>query len=157
MSKIEKREVHIDHMSGEITHDKTHVVDIKATPNEPEYIKLYINDLGKLCSLSNGQRSILLYIAACVGYDGLVLLPSGQKARIAKKANCSVSSVNNAVNFFCKMNILIKEAGGLYELNPELFARGRWRDIRERRHAFYTKITYTPDGTRTMETQLLEE
>jgi len=156
MSKIEKREIHIDHISGEITQDKSHVIDIKPTPNEPEYIKLYINDLGKLCNLSNGQRSILLYVAACVNYDGFVLLPSGQKARIAKSAQCSVSSVNNAVNFFCKMNILNKEGGGVYELNPDLFARGKWRDIRERRQAFYTKITYTPQGERKVITDIVE-
>jgi len=156
MSKLEKREIHVDHLSGEITQDKSSIIDIKYSPTEPEYIKLYINDLSKLCSLSNIQHTILLHVAACVGYDGFILLPSGQKERIAKNAQCSVSSVNNAVNFFCKAHILIKEGGGLYELNPELFARGKWRDIRERRQAFQTKITYTPDGTRTMTTDIIE-
>ncbi len=156
MSKIQKREVHIDTITGEVIHDRTNVIDFTSVPNEPDYIKLYINDLGKLCDLSDGQRTILLYIAACVGYDGLVLLPVGQKARIAKSAKCSVSAVNNAVNFFCKADILKKQAGGLYELNPDYFARGKWREIRERRKAFYTKITYSPDGERTVKTDVVD-
>jgi hypothetical protein len=156
MSSIQKREIHIDTLNGEIIHDKTNVIDFTSVPNEPDYIKLYIGDLGKLCCLSDGQKAILLYIAACVGYDGLVLLPVGQKARIAKSAKCSISAVNNAVNFFCKKQILIKEGGGLYELNPDYFARGKWREIRERRKSFYTKITYTPDGQKTVETNVID-
>lgn len=125
-------------------------------PAEPDYIKLYIGDLGGLCGLTDGQRSILLYVAARVGYDGMVILPTGIKEQLAKSANCSVSAVNNAVNFFCKQNILRKEGGGLYELNPDFFARGKWREIRERRKAFCTKITYTPDGNRVIETNTID-
>jgi hypothetical protein len=156
MSAVQKRDVLIDTATGEVLRDKTNIIDFTSVPAEPEYIKVYINDLGRLCDLSDGQRTILLYIAACVGYDGFVLLPAGQKARIAKSAKCSVSAVNNAVNAFCKSNILKKQAGGLYELNPDYFARGKWREIRERRKAFYTKITYTPDGQRTMETAVID-
>jgi hypothetical protein len=45
---------------------------------------------------------------------------------------------------------------GLYELNPDYFAKGKWREIRERRKAFYTTITYTPDGQRTVKTDLID-
>jgi hypothetical protein len=155
-SIIEKREQHVDSKTGEIIHDKTNVISFTHLPNEPEYIKLYLNDLGGLCKLSDGQRSILLYMAACSGYDGVIMLPLGQKARIANTANCSISAINNAINTFCKNKILKRLDVGLYELNPDYFARGKWREIRERRKAFYTKITYTPNGERTIETDFVE-
>jgi hypothetical protein len=153
---IEKRERIVDTLTGEVLLDETNIVDITRLPIEPDYIKLYISDLGSLCDLTDGQRSILLYIAARVGYDGMVTLPMGVKALIAKNAGCSISSVNNAVNFFCKNKILRKEGGGFYELNPDYFARGKWREIRERRKAFYTKITYTPEGGRVIETNAID-
>ncbi len=156
MKAIEKRERVIDTLTGELLSDKTNIIDINQLPAEPEYIKLYIGDLGRLCDLTDGQRSILLYIAACTDYQGIAMLPTGQKIRIAKSVNCSIGAVNNAVNFFCKRNILRKEGIGLYELNPDYFARGKWREIRERRKDFQTKITYRRDGTRMIETNTIE-
>jgi hypothetical protein len=41
----------------------------------------------------------------------------------------------------------VGEAGsGLYLLNPNLFARGRWRDIYQKRKSFKMTITYKDDG-----------
>jgi len=43
-----------------------------------------------------------------------------------------------------------------YELNPYLFAKGKWKAIRERRQEFRAKITYGPKG-RTIETEVSGE
>ena len=150
-------EKHIDTLSGEIISDKTKTVDTRRIPDEPSYIKFYIDDLSLLNRLTAGETRILLYIAANASYQGEVLLPLAIKKRIAHHAEISVQAVSNGITKFCRKTLLKRIDTGLYELNPELFARGRWRDIRERRHAFYTKITYTPDGTRTMETHILED
>ncbi|MEI7795607.1 MAG: replication/maintenance protein RepL [Methylococcaceae bacterium] len=156
IATFEQRTRHIDKHTGEITLDEVVLTDISGLAAEPAYVKLYIDDLGRLCNLTDGQRSILLYVAACVDYSGFVLLPTGQKERIAKSAGCSISAINNAITHFCKNNILRKEGGGLYELNPDYFARGKWREIRERRKEFYTKTTYRRDGTKEVETNVIE-
>jgi len=157
MSKsIETRQQIIDNNTGELLHDTTNIIDIHHMTAEPAYIKLYIDDLGLLSRLSAGESQILIYVAACADYKGMVALPTGIKTRIVKTIGCSDSAVNNAVNKFCKENILRKEGGGLYELNPDYFARGKWREIRERRKDFQTKITYRRDGTRMIETNTIE-
>jgi Firmicute plasmid replication protein (RepL) len=153
---IEKRQQIIDNNTGELLSDKTNVIDIHKMPDEPAYIKFYINDLSGLQGLTAGETQILLYVAACADYKGMIALPTGIKSRIAKHIGCSDGAVNNAVNLFCKKRILNKEGGGLYELNPDYFARGKWREIRERRKAFYTKITYSPDGERTVKTDVVD-
>jgi hypothetical protein len=58
MSKtIETRDRHIDTNTGEVIYDKTNVISFTHLPNEPEYIKLYINDLGGLGKLlGKGQN-----------------------------------------------------------------------------------------------------
>jgi hypothetical protein len=153
---VEKRERVVDKLTGELLSDETNVIDIYRMPAEPAFIKFYIDDLASLQKLTAGETQILLYVAACADYKGMIALPTGIKKRIANSANCSDGAVNNAVNKFCKSDILRKEGGGLYELNPDYFARGKWREIRERRKEFYTKTTYRRDGTKEVETNVIE-
>jgi hypothetical protein len=153
---IETRERIIDQLTGELLSDKTNVVNINKMPDEPAYIKFYIDDLSLLNKLTAGETRILLYVTSTANYQGEVLLPLAIKKRIAFNADLSIQAVSNAITKFCVKNILKRLDTGLYELNPELFARGKWREIRERRKAFYTKITYTPDGQRTVETDFVE-
>jgi len=39
-------------------------------------------------------------------------------------------------------------------LNPHLFAKGSWKEIRERRLQFTTRITYSAEHGRTIETTI---
>jgi len=63
-------EKHIDTLSGEIISDKTKTVDTRRIPDEPSYIKFYIDDLSLLNRLTAGETRILLYIAANASYQG---------------------------------------------------------------------------------------
>jgi hypothetical protein len=146
----------IDTLTGELLSDKTNIIDINRMPEEPAYIKFYIDDLSGFSKLTAGETKILLYLAAAADYEGLVSLPLGVKNRIAKSAGCTSSTVSSAISKFCNQKILKRLDVGLYELNPDYFAKGKWREIRERRKAFYTKITYNPDGRRTVETNLVD-
>jgi hypothetical protein len=126
---------------------------------EPEYIKLYIKDLGGLCGLTAGETKILLQIAGMTSRSGVIALPAGIKAIIAANVGYKQAVINNALTKFCNANInVMKRTGvGVYELNPDYFARGKWHEIKERRKAFYAKTTYTPDGNRTIETGVIDE
>ena len=83
MSKIERTELETDHLTGEITRHSSTVVQLNKLPPEPEYIKLYIQDLGRLKGLQPSHREILVYVAACVGYDGTSLCASLSMEAIA--------------------------------------------------------------------------
>lgn len=126
---------------------------------EPEYIKLYIKDLGGLCGLTAGETKILLQIAGMTNRHGIIALPAGIKAIIAESVGYKQAVINNALTKFCNPNInVMRRTGvGVYELNPDYFARGKWHEIKERRKAFYAKTTYTPDGMRTIETGVVDE
>jgi hypothetical protein len=157
MSKaLEQREQVIDQLTGELLYDRTKVIDINKMPDEPAYIKFYIDDLSLLNKLTAGETRILLYVASTANYQGETLLPLAIKKRLAANAELSIQAVSNAITKFCTKNILRRLDTGLYELNPELFARGKWREIRERRKAFYTKITYMPEGGRVIETNVID-
>lgn len=156
ISTIENRTTYIDKLTGEVLLDTTTLTDISGLTAEPAYIKLYIDDLGGLCRLTAGETKILLQIAALANYSGIIALPAGIKAEVAELVGCKPAVVNNALTSFCNSRVMNRKSVGVYELNPDYFARGKWREIRERRKEFYTKITYTPDGQRTVTTDVVE-
>jgi len=155
-TKLQVTEKQIDRLTGELLSEKTNVIDITKMPDEPAYIKFYIDDLSLLNKLTAGETRVLLYVAASANYEGEALLPLVIKKRIANTADLSVQAVNNAITKFCNRKILRRLDTALYELNPDLFARGKWREIRERRKTFYTKITYQPNGEKTIVTETEE-
>lgn len=150
MSKFERIETVVDGVTGECLSEQRNVITISPLPPEPAYVKMYIEDLGKLLDLQSGHRDILLYVAATVAYDGLVSMTSLRKSRIAAVLKCSIRSIDNAITEFVKRGILLRVGRAEYELNPHLFARGNWKEIRERRLSFTAKISYSSTG-RTIE------
>jgi predicted transcriptional regulator len=138
----------VTNADGKVISDvtKENVVSIRKMEDEPAYIKLYIDDLGKVLGLQDGHRKILILVAASVDYEGIVSIAIGRKARIAATLDCSVKTVDNAVGEFTKQGILKRIGRGEYELNPNLFAKGAWRDIRERRQSFVMTVHYTHEG-----------
>lgn len=157
MQYIEKTESVVDINTGEILSQQSKVINVRPIEPEPDYIKLYLGDLGRLNSLSPAATEILLYIAATVDYDGFVSLTAHKKARIALTCGCSPKTIRNAIIEYVKLGLLMRVGRAEYELNPHLFAKGKWRTIRERRKAFGLKITYTAGAGRTIETEVLDE
>lgn len=146
MSKVERIRTVTDLMTGEVVSEEKNVVNIRPMEAEPAFIKMYVEDLGRLFRLQQGHQEILTYVAASVDYEGIVSLAIGRKARIAATIGCTVKSVDNAIGECVKHGILKRIGRGEYELDPNLFAKGQWRDIRERRASFHTIITYSEHG-----------
>jgi hypothetical protein len=158
MNYKEKNTTHIDNLTGEVMYSETLVEYEKKLPNEPAYIKLYTDDVGSLFGLSASATNVLLCLASMADYESEVVLTRGVKERIAHKIGSkkndsgkpSLSAVNNAITDMIKAGIIsrIGDAGsGIYQLNPNLFARGKWRDIYYKRKDFKLTITYKNDGT----------
>jgi len=146
MSRLERIETNTDALTGEILSQTKKVIELTKLEAEPDYVKMYVADLSNLVGLKEGHGRILPFIAASVGYDGFISLAGGRKARIAMTAGCSLKSVNNAITEYVKAGILIRAGRAEYELNPHLFAKGEWRNIRERRLGFTAKINYSSAG-----------
>jgi hypothetical protein len=157
MTTLERIETTVDQLTGEIITQTQKVIELRKIEPEPNYVKLYLDDLARLVNLQEGHKSILPYIAAGVDYEGFVTLSAGRKARIAATAGCSVKSINNAITEYVKRGILIRIGCGEYELDPRLFAKGEWRKIRERRLKFVMKIIYSESDGRSITTEIINE
>jgi hypothetical protein len=121
--------------------------------NLPEFALSNTTDLGNLFRLPVGTTGVLMCIATMVDYQGVVVLNSYFKEAIAVRLNAktgkngkpSISVVNKAITDLLTKDIINRIGNSTYKLNPNLFARGKWRDIYEQRKAFKMTITYTHD------------
>lgn len=149
----EKSTTMIDNLTGDVLRDETLVEYETKLPNEPPYIKLYTTDLGNLFKLPVGTTGVLMCITSMVDYQGVVVLNSYFKEGIALRLNTkkgkngkpSISVVNKAITDLLNKDIMSRIGNSTYQLNPNLFARGKWRDIYQQRKAFKMTITYTHD------------
>jgi hypothetical protein len=149
----EKTTMMIDKSTGEVLHNQTLVEYETKLPSEPPYIKLYTTDLGNLFRLPAGTTGVLMCLVSMADYGGIIALNKYLKDSIAERMNAkpskngkpSNSIVNKAITELLNKEIITRIGSGTYQLNPNLFARGKWRDIYEQRKAFKVTITYSHD------------
>lgn len=142
MAKLIQTHRVVDLLTGEITQETATIHSIEKLPPEPEYIKLYVTEIGRLYGLQAGHRDILLYVASMVGYDGCVVLSARRKGQIALTLKIAPKSIDNALSEFVKTGLLIRLGRGDFELNPCLFGKGDWKSIRERRESFIARLRF---------------
>ena len=133
----------IDHQTGEII--QTETVQTFQIENEPPYFKVYIKDVCRLQELNGRDTPDILYrICAMMGFKNMFLAYKPVKQAIADEIGCTVKHVENVIIKLKKKGILVPVDRAVYVLDPELFGKGKWKDIRDLR----LNIEYKEDGTK---------
>ena len=120
---------------------------------EPEYVKLYMQDIGRFKDLSGKTNEILLEFIKSMGYNNVIPVYKPIKLMIARKLDISIHTVDSAVKEFKKKGLFISVARGIYIADPKLFAKGKWSDIKSLRLV----IDYNKDGTKSLSSNITEE
>jgi len=156
MAKIiqleEKTEV--DYETGEVV--KLTNSRVISLPQEPPYVKMYIEDLGKLLDVPPGPRMVLYHLAKRIDYDGFISLTPTSRERVAIACEINVRTMNNYLTHLSKSGILKHIGRGEYEMSPHLFAKGDWKDISRRRTNFEMTVRYE-NGKRIIKGKSLSE
>lgn len=122
--------------------------------DEPQYIKLYLQDILYLSDLPKHHEKILFELLKRATYAGEkygmeITLNASIKKRIADTLEIkNIRTINNVLTDLVKGQILIRADVGVYTLNPYLFGRGDWQDISRLR----LKIDYDAIKGRTFST-----
>jgi hypothetical protein len=119
----------IDVDTGEIiqiTDQKTYRVS-----NEPDFIKLYLNDLVKLQNLPPSANNILYLLLQNMDYQNRIYITKSIKENVIKKLNISLSSLEKAVKGYIDKGLITKLDSSTYLTNPEIFGRGSWQNVKE--------------------------
>ena len=88
----------------------------------------YLEQLGK-------TDNIVLFsiLSHYVGQKNLIFLSPQVRKKIASELELDISSVNKAIKNLTKKEILVIDNEGFMYLNPYLFGKGNWEDIRKLR------------------------
>lgn len=120
---------------------------------EPDYIKMYIDDITRINDLPKGLSPILLELIKQMGYNNVIAAYKPIKMMVADRLGISLNYLNTAIRVFHEKGLLIRVHRGVYIADPNLFARGKWEDIKNLRLV----IEYKQDGTKKLKSNLPEE
>lgn len=130
----------VDIESGEIK--STTSFTTQKVDTEPEFIKMYIEDMSRWSRLPKNTSGILGAILRYMNYENIIPLNACIKDTIAKKMNTTRGSIDVQLHQLCKYGILTRVGTGTYLANPYVFGRGKWTEIKEIR----ATVRYNKDG-----------
>ncbi|MDJ0903291.1 MAG: replication/maintenance protein RepL [Xenococcus sp. MO_188.B8] len=126
-------------------------INVIQFPNEPPFIKLYIEDLTAILKLPKGTKDLLYSLLMKMDYENIVTLTSRSKKEIAERVNIKIQTFDNYLRKLVDAGIFKRIGRGEYKVNPNLFARGDWGNISRQRDEWMLTITYESNGTRKIE------
>lgn len=132
----------INYDTGETIEEMTSQATVKE--QEPPYIKLYLEHVVMIYKLPKASSDLLLALAQRVTYDNVIQINKWLKIRIAEELGIKEQSISNALTKFIKKGVIRRVGGGTYQLNPNIFAKGAWKDIKAMRSS-WLKLTVTYD------------
>jgi len=125
------------------------------TTGEDDFIKLYLKHIGVISELPKGCPAVLFELLQYMTYaeEGqTIFLNSEIKKRIAEKLKITVDRINHTITDFVKKKIFFRLATGTYAVNPTLFGRGTWNNIKKLR----LTINYDASGVN-LETKITKQ
>jgi len=131
MALYEETKEVIDYETGEVK--QTMKLKSIKHETEPNYIKLYLSDICKLNDIPKTGNDVLNELILLVNYENEIVLSAGIKNRICKKIEIKKGSLDNNISKLTKQQILKRVDRGIYMLNPNLFGKGKWQDIKKLR------------------------
>jgi hypothetical protein len=141
----------IDSETGEIITTQ----DIKsfAVEKEPNYVKMYIEDIGKLKNIPQSANEVLNVLVRNMSYGNMVVMIKPIKELIKEETGLKMNTINKSIQNLYKAGILIRRSRSVYIVDPTLFAKGKWEDIKKLRLV----IDYNEDGTKSINSNLVEQ
>jgi DNA primase catalytic subunit len=141
----------INSETGEIIQES----DIKKSmiEQEPPFIKTYVDDILRLKDVPKASNDVLTILLQNMSYGNVVVVISPIKRIICKATGLKQNTVNKAIQNLHKAGILIRKERSVYIVDPNLFAKGKWEDIKKLRLV----IDYKPDGSKSINSNMVEQ
>lgn len=134
--------------SGEVL--KSETIKTFTVKTEPDFIKVYLNTIMFLTDIPQGVGAVLKCILQNSSWadnnQQMVIITNPIRAMIAKKLGKSKQYVADSITNLVKGKILYRigsSRSGCYQVNPHLFGKGRWEDIKK----LQLHIDFEAEGT----------
>ena len=142
----------IDSSTGEL--DRYEEESVARFNSEPPYVKMYLDDICALVSVPNSLRNVLVLCLRKLDYEGYITLSTRYRKQMCAELGIKDPTLRNKLYGLSKKGFIFSVGGGEFKANPNLFARGEWKNIIEQRKAFEMIIKYSPDGDKTITTKI---
>lgn len=137
--------------TGEVI--ETSVTQTVKLDQEPSFIKLYTKDMCKLNDVPKSANSVLNALLEHTNYRNEIVLASHTKDRICDNLKIKKPSLDNAILKLVKSELIVRVGRGVFSLNPYVFGKGKWQDIKELQMTWdYGKSGRTLEPVKTSET-----
>jgi len=141
----------VDHETGEVS--TTNTTTSTARETEPSFVKMYIDDVGKLMDLRPACSNVLHLLVKSMSYYNIVTMLKPVKEMMCEELGMTMGSLNNEVDRLYKKGILIRKARSVYLVDPEMFGKGRWENVKKIRMI----VEYDEKGNKTINTELVKQ
>lgn len=152
IQQMDRFETIVDTTTGEVKSEKTTSMNRFKIEPEPDFVKLYIKDLSRIIGLSNTDNDVVLALLRNMNYDNIIALNAYTRKQMCEIMKIKPNTLSHVLSKLIDKNILKKLGANTYEMNPYLYGKGKWEDIRELRMTF----TYDKDG-RSIEMERINE
>lgn len=116
--------------------------NVTKLPQEPPYIKLYTDEISRIYDLGRVQHMVLFELVSRSGFTGEVAIGPRIKSGIAERYKTTIQTIDNTILALIKKGLIQRIGRGEFLLDPNLFGKGSWKDILERR-ATYKELKKT--------------
>jgi hypothetical protein len=140
----------VDVQSGELVSQT--IVTSSIVPREPDYVKLYLEDLQRFFELNHSESKVLNGLLRYMSYNNVVVLLKPVKEMICNELQMPMNTLNKSIDNLFKQNILIRMHKSVYLIDPNLFGKGKWEDI----HSIRLNITYDNTGRKMVKTDVVK-
>lgn len=144
-------QTYVDKETGEMVSQSD--IKMSRVEREPNFIKMYVDDILKIKEVPKASNDVLSVLLANMSYANIVVLIKPIKDIISQETGLKLNTINKAVQKLCDVGILIRRNRGVYIVDPNLFAKGKWENVKKLRMT----IEYNKDGTKTINSNLAEQ
>ncbi len=119
----------VDNTTGEVITKLTQKT--YTASNEPNYIKLYIDDLMRLKDLPKSTNGFFMAILKTMDYENKVYITKHVRQQIIKNMGIGESTLRRLLDNCIKKGLMTKIDSNTFFLNPNIFGRGTWQNVKE--------------------------
>lgn len=139
---IEKKSTVTDKITGEVLMERTE--ESFFSEIEPDFIKMYTIDLLLLLEVPPDSLRIMIIILRQMSYTNILYTDKDFVETCINYIGISERNIRRSISILCSKGVLLKIQKGKYIVNPELFARGSWKDIKK----IKLSISYSNEGVK---------
>lgn len=102
-------------------------------PKTADFVMAFTKDLGYMKELTKGEMLVMFGMLKIVNKENEVILNKAVKERICEEFDIKITSIDVLISGLKKKQIILPKARGIYSLQPNLFGKGKWNDIKKLR------------------------